>query len=228
MLELIESLGLKTIGDTLSNKHVKVETIGSIGAKPDNIMIVMEKPISEGVDRVLNEWQHMATSRKTNVDMIKKLERTLGRNNTGFIVYFSDKNHFMNTIKTENNGRSSKILTGFSSGTAMSLKNFEPVLSKANGLKSGVSASLIVQSIMQTLKGINGHPGAIGETYREEIRSWLATLFAYFLFDDVGNIGISTKGSTLTSLHVMNLNGVYIPLSVIFDRFAAALESSMA
>lgn len=79
---------------------------------------------------------------------------------------------------------------------------------------------------MQTL-GRNGKGAAIGYDQKEEIRSWLATLFAYFLFDDIGNIGVNIKGSTLTALHIMNLNGVYIPLSVILDRFAAALENSI-
>jgi hypothetical protein len=77
--------------------------------------------------------------------MIEKLEKVLGKDNTGFIIYFSDKNHFMNTIKTDGDGKAiGKTLTGFSSGTALSLKNFEPVISKAEDLPAGVSAGTII------------------------------------------------------------------------------------
>lgn len=227
MLELAENAGLQVLTKNIKSKYVKVVHSGGINAKPDNIMIVMEKPISPEVDKVFEEWKSQTTSRKTNIDMIEKLEKVLGKDNTGFIIYFSDKNHFMNTIKTDNNGKAiGKTLTGFSSGTALSLKNFEPVISKVEGLPAGASAGTIIQAIMQTL-GRNGKGAAIGYDQKEEIRSWLATLFAYFLFDDIGNIGVNIKGSTLTALHIMNLNGVYIPLSVILDRFAAALENSI-
>lgn len=227
MLELAENAGLQVLTKNIKSKYVKVVHSGGINAKPDNIMIVMEKPISPEVDKVFEEWKSQTTSRKTNIDMIEKLEKVLGKDNTGFIIYFSDKNHFMNTIKTDNDGKAiGKTLTGFSSGTALSLKNFEPVISKVEGLPAGASAGTIIQAIMQTL-GRNGKGAAIGYDQKEEIRSWLATLFAYFLFDDIGNIGVNIKGSTLTALHIMNLNGVYIPLSVILDRFAAALENSI-
>lgn len=223
MLELTESAALKVIAKELQGKHVRIEYSGGTGMKADNIMIVMEKPIPTQVDEVFEELAQTQTSRKSNIEAIEKLERILGANgDNGFIIYFSDKNHFMNAIDKDAKGKSiGKTLRGFEGGTPQSLKNFEPVLSKANGLNTGVSVGLIIQSIMQTLSG------AIGEGRKEEIRSWLATLFAYFLFDDVGNIGTSIKGSTLTALHIMNLNGVYIPLSVILDRFAAALEKSI-
>lgn len=145
MLELAENVGLKTLAKNIKGKHVKVIHSGGINAKPDNIMIVMEKPISPEVDKVFKEWESQTTSRKTNIDMIEKLEKVLGKDNTGFIIYFSDKNHFMNTIKTDGDGKAiGKTLTGFSSGTALSLKNFEPVISSAEGLPAGVSAGTII------------------------------------------------------------------------------------
>lgn len=145
MLELAENVGLQTLAKNIKSKHVKVIHSGGINAKPDNIMIVMEKPISPEVDKVFKEWESQTTSRKTNIDMIEKLEKVLGKDNTGFIIYFSDKNHFMNTIKTDSSGNAiGKTLTGFSSGTALSLKNFEPVISKAEGLPAGVSAGAII------------------------------------------------------------------------------------
>lgn len=221
ILELVENAGLQAIASTIKGKHIKVLHTGQYKGKPDNIMIVMNKPIpTQQIQNVFNELSAKQTSRENNIEAIEKLESVLGKNNSGFIIYFSDKNHFMNTILKDSDGKvMGKKLTGFTGGS-QSLKNFEPVMSSLHHMPPGVKVGAIIQAIMQTLSG------AVGYDQKEDIRSWLATLFAYFLFDDLGSIGTQVKGSNLTSLHIMNLNGVYIPLSVILDRFAAALQSA--
>ena len=223
ILELVENAGLQVVAQNIKGKHIEVMHTGSYKAKPDNIMIVMDKPIpSEQIQDVFDELASRKTSRESNIAAIRKLESVLGKNNNGFIIYFSDKNHFMNTILKDKEGNiTGKKLTGFTGGS-QSLENFEPVMSSLHNMPPGHRVNEIIQAITQTLSG------AVGYDYKEDIKSWLATLFAYFLFDDLGSIGTEIKGSGLNSLHIMNLNGVYIPLSVILDRFAAALQSSQS
>ena len=52
----------------------------------------------------------------------------------------------------------------------------------------------------------------------------LAQDVAYFLFDDYTTIGEADTGGR--SIHVMNLNGVMIPLSMILELLADAIDST--
>jgi hypothetical protein len=77
-------------------------------------------------------------------------------------------------------------------------------------------AKSFIGAIMQTLKGAMGSDK---KGYLEEV---LATQVAYFLFDDFETIGKKSTG--VNRLHLMDLNGIYLPLSVILKTLADALE----
>ena len=53
----------------------------------------------------------------------------------------------------------------------------------------------------------------------------LARNVAYLLFDDVDQIGIENQSGT-NALHVMNLNGIYIPISLILFSLADAIDEA--
>jgi hypothetical protein len=65
--------------------------------------------------------------------------------------------------------------------------------------------------------------GAIysGDTAR--IENELCSKMAYFLFDDVLTIGTPTAASG-HAIHLMYLDGVYVPLSYMFYLLADAIE----
>jgi hypothetical protein len=65
----------------------------------------------------------------------------------------------------------------------------------------------------------------INKKETEEIRNHLATLIAYFLFDD-----IDIKNFVPTqpaAIHLLNLNGVQIPLSVFLEAACEAFAASV-
>ena len=104
--------------------------------------------------------------------------------------------------KTSTFGKSVK---GISGGTEIKLADYGYLVGNLN--KSG--------AIAQTLEG------AVGKQYREDITQSVAEDIAYLLFDDFETIGSGTR-----SIHVFNINGVYVPLSVFLFRLGKAVEKT--
>jgi hypothetical protein len=67
--------------------------------------------------------------------------------------------------------------------------------------------------------------GAILSDKREEIEDEVCEKMAYFLFDDVLTIGKDTAASG-HAIHLLLLDGVYIPLSYLFFLMARAIEEA--
>lgn len=214
MLELIENVLSNQLQKT--DKNFQVFHTGNTGMKADNIMISTDVGVNfnqQQIEKILNDTGK-SQSRQENIDMINRLQSTLEKgNSSGYIVYSSAKSHFMVGKK---NGKSEE--TGFSGGT-QKLSLFAPILDKV-ATNSGKTHTLI-QGIMQTI------PGAIGENDKDLMEDKLAEYFAYFLFDDIDVIGQNTSGSKFTQIHLMNLDGVYVPLSVLLSTYADALNKEI-
>ena len=96
----------------------------------------------------------------------------------------------------------------------MNMSTFQTVMKKI-----GKDGQGLTRAIMQTGKG------AIGEQEKERLENEIASYLAYFLFDDFQTIGENIANDSQTNvkyLHVMYLNGVYVPLSVLLKLLANA------
>ena len=226
MLEVIENISASIVFDGLkTGRQAKVFWTGKTGMAADNVMVVAKGDISietKQINKLLDEGKK--TSRQSNIETVQKIEGILERgNDQGFIVYSSDKNYLQ--LRKKKDG--SFYESAYSAGGSQSLRLFEPILAEAT--QSGDRASVLLQGIMQTLKGRNNHPGAIGENDKTNMEERLAQYFAYFLFDDLEFIGQNKVGSSnYRSIHLMNLNGIYVPLSVLMSLYAEALRNEFS
>lgn len=213
MAELVENVSAKAVLDGLKGvNNAEVFHTGSTGMAADNVMIVAEGDISlekEKIQQILEEGKK--TSRQSNIDTVKEMENILERGNTkGFIVYSSDKNYLKVRKKKDGTFYESSY-----KGSSQNLRLFTPILAEVTGNSGKVD--VLIQGIMQTLKG------AVGENNKGYMEAKLAQYFAYFLFDDLDFIG-EVDGSNYQKIHLMNLNGIYVPLSAFIQLYAEALE----
>ena len=89
-----------------------------------------------------------------------------------------------------------------------------------NNIMSRTKSNELIGAIANTIEG------AVFDSkkYEEAITEFIAQDMANFLFDDVFTIGKEmTKGAT--AIHLMNLNGIYIPVSYLMLLLAEAFES---
>jgi len=207
-LEAIENTVLKTVANGLKNTNpnmkVEVYATGASEVKADNILTIGIDP--ELMAETLET--NLAISRKRNTDMFKKLGNDLKNIKNGYIIYSSDKNY------TYNEGFKSR---GGFQGDKISLDSYRQIMNYTNR-----NARTFVGTILQTAKGAVGDP-----SLQDTMEQALAQDIAYFLFDDFKTIGDETKAGDTKSIHIMNLNGILIPLSFFLILFARAIEEEI-
>lgn len=205
--EIIGEKVAAAIAGGMEGAGVQVEfsskVVGKAGGKADFIM-------SFGLDmsKILDVVNKHYQGREETVEAYKGLNEYLRKMNGGFIVYTNAKEYSL----IESKGDGKYFFDGFSAGSPISLGTLEGIIQNT----PGGSADLIGQ-IMNTMEG------AIysGDTAR--IEAELCSKMAYFLFDDVLTIGKPTAASG-HAIHLMYLNGVYVPLSYMFYLLADAIE----
>lgn len=205
-LEAIENTVLSIIANELSSiSGVKVEATrtGELGIKADNILTYGID--SEIIDETLQANEKV--SRERNIKMFDKLGEKLKNIRDGYIVYSSAKNYTYN--------KGFKERGGFS-GENISLETYNSIMSNVHN-----NISTFTGTILQLTKG------AIGE--RRGLRPLLEDAIAhdvtYLLFDDFKTIGNEVGAGDTQAIHIMDLNGILIPLSFLLTIYANALET---
>lgn len=151
---------------------------------------------------VVETLERAGANRKENINALTELGVKLSQLDDGFIVYSSDRNYSLN-----------KNFRGFSAGSLGT--SAEKFLS--NVYKNSDSMNTLIGAIQQLGEG------AMMEGSRAEFEQLLAQDIAYMLFDDYSTIGqVSTGGQ---AIHIMNLNGIMMPMSVILSLLADAIDS---
>ena len=197
---LVIQKGLKNGSNYTISMDSKV--VGDAGGKADIVAtfgIDME-PLLEIINRHYN-------SRAETVERYKELGNRLKNMKSGFIVYTNVKDYSL--IKDKGNG--GYFFSGFSAGSDISLKNLEGVIKNTPG-----GSQEIIGEIMNTMSG------AVLDDQKERIESELCEKMAYFLFDDVTTIGKETAASS-HAIHLLLLDGVYIPLSYLLYLMGTAV-----
>lgn len=198
-------LALEALENAVINAFKQVDGFtaihsGSLLMKADNI-IISANISPDAVEKALKELKGQQVKRATFVNAIKNFQKELqGVSPDDFIIYSSAKNYLQ---------RGS--FEGFSAGAPVSVKSMNEVM-LLDGRKNLALA-------LQTAKG------AIGENDREEIKTIILQDLAYYLFDDFDTIGVGLTANSATTLHIFNLDGIYVPLSVLLYKLGRAVSS---
>lgn len=138
------------------------------------------------------------------VSAFNRIGKYLERLKKGFIVYTNAKNYSLNS--------GFKGRGGFSAGTAVSLDVLEGALSKVVDNLDELEAIIL-----------NAGYNAIGRGVLGDASQEIAKAIAYMLFDDWDYVGQLPKGGG-QALHVLNLNGILVPLSTFLYGFGQAIN----
>ena len=198
---LVIQNGLK--GGSNYTISMKSKVVGSAGGKADIVATfgIDMAPLLEIIDRHYK-------NREETVEKYKELNNRLRNIKDGFIVYTNAKDYSL--VKDKGNG--GYFFSGFSAGSDISLKSFEGVIQNTPG-----GSREIIGEIMNTMSG------AVLDDQKERIESELCEKMAYFLFDDITTIGKETAASS-HAIHLLLLDGVYIPLSYLFYLMGTAVS----
>ena len=139
---------------------------------------------------------------RQRADAIQNYLKTL---HSGFLIYTNVKDYGLSTIRN---------MGGFSSGSAISLSTYQEITESKN-------ADELIGAIANTIKGAVYE----GKKYEESLSKYIAEDIAIFLFDDARVLGQKMNENTANAIHLMNLNGIYIPLSYFLFLLAEAFKS---
>ena len=202
-LEAIENLCVQVISQMKING--KVETIrgGGYGIKSDNMYLygIDTGPIVDVLERIKD------TDREHNIEKAEEINKYLRTLDDGFIVYSNAKNYTMSTKFFKE--------AGFSAGAEISAQTYLEVMKKVN---KNVRTFIGVM--------INSMKDAVGENMDlyDTVCQNLAQDIAMMLFDDYETVGKDFQKTGVKSIHIMDLNGIFLPLSFFFDLMARAID----
>lgn len=189
---------------SLHSNNIKftAEQVGGIGAKPD---------VSFGIDLKVKTTQNIMEnkrfrdkSRETNRRRAIDINEHLKRLDKGILIYSNVKDWSL----TE--GFKKK---GFSTGKNMKLGTYANIMKKT---KTGEFIGTVANAMDKAVFGDEEHRQAILEMITQDM--------ANFLFDDVFTVGKEMTDKGATAIHLMNLDGVYIPVSYLLLLLAEAFE----
>lgn len=194
-LEAVETAIFQMVASGIDGGAVRHS--GSKGIKADNILSFSIDP-----EIISSSLEKAGANREENIQALSELGNKLSKLDDGFIVYSSDKNYSLNAN-----------FKGFNAGStganAASFLNSLP--------NTSASVSTLIGAIQQLGKG------AMLEGRKAEFEMLIAQDVAYMLFDDFTTIGNMSSGGN--AIHIMNLNGIMMPLSVVLTLLADAIES---
>lgn len=201
--EAIENLCVQVISQMKING--KVETIrgGGYGIKPDNMYLydIDAGPIVDVLERIKD------TDREHNIEKAKEINKYLQTLDDGFIVYSNAKNYTMSTKFFKE--------AGFSAGAEISAQTYLELMKKVNK-----NVRTFIGVMINSMKGAAGENMDLYDTVCQN----LAQDIAIMLFDDYETIGKDLQKTGVKSIHIMDLNGVFLPLSFFLDLTARAID----
>lgn len=184
------------------NSKFTTEQVGSIGAKPD--VVVGFQLNVDTITGIMTNNRFNGADREMNRKRFIEVNEHLKRLNKGMIIYSNVKDYAL--------GQNFKRRGGFSTGGDMKLDTYANIMKKT---KASEFIGAIANAMDEAVFGDEKHRQAILEMITQDM--------ANFLFDDVFTIGKEmTDGAT--AIHLMNLDGVYIPVSYLLLLLAEAFE----
>ena len=221
-----EIFGIFNAEVTLGEKGTKVDSIhtGKLGKEAEQkadmiFMIGFDEGAAEAAEKKLDEF--LGTGRGSNVADVKRFTEEMFRefgNSKGFMIFVNSKNytldwHFKNGYMDKNDKQLSP--GGYSAGSPISLMAWDDMMHQMN-----IRGRDFIFTIMQLI------PGAIGAERedKEKVSDMFARAIGSALFDDFepDDPYKNNKKSDSRTIHLLYLNGVYIPLSVFYTLLSDA------
>ncbi len=218
---------------SLSNKGVQFDSIHtggglSVNQKAD-MMYTIGLPASANRTLRYQLENFRGTGRGTNVEDVKKLLENSFKgfgNENGFILLVNSKNWTLNRSMKYGYAKSDGKLRGYSAGSPIDLNTWDDMMHAMN-----IRGRDFIFTIMQLIPGAIGNPNGDNENL-ERVSDMFARAIGSALFDDFEpDDPYKKKGPDLKTVHLLYLNGVYVPLSVFYTLLYEAfgnLQDAMA
>lgn len=207
LAEILYTAVAKGIGnggnDTI--QWTTVEHTGSANYKPDRVLATMEVSYNQSVDTVRNNGINYGTSvRARGIATMEQLYMDLA-DAKGDIVLISDKNYLINNAFVEG---TDKKLGGFGAQGETSLTALDMLLSSLHINVFNIDA------LINYLANIGNN--LIETDVDNRILRALSAQVGNFLFDDLSFNESAIPGG-VNVIHVFQLSGIYVPLSIILE-----------
>ena len=206
VLEAVEAMTQEFMNKNFGGANVY--RTGATGMKADNIVTYN---IEVDVNKVFEESGRDSgkSVRARSVDRLQELFNRVGTQG-GYIVEISDKNYSLTSAAFAEN-------KGFAAQTNFKLDNFQTLLERMKVRDSDIKSLMFVLA--------NTDSELIGGPDSTTACDFIATYIGYFLFDDL-QIDENFSNLSTQAVHLFNLDGIYIPLSVFLRATIAAFEKS--
>lgn len=209
--EVMEAFGIgtragKVVDIKSGNFHIEgtlsSERIGDKGAATD---VIASIKFPEEITKELNETP-FSSDKMSRVGAFIKFSENLKKYKDSLIIHISSKNYTLNEGFKERGGYGTTQMTPESLWYTLN------------------SAGIHIENLITMI--INLCDGAIGQDLgiETDIENEIAQYFAYIFFDDAQTIGEEmVSNSSGISIHVLDLNGVEVPLSVFLEFLADSI-----
>lgn len=206
---------LMTLTEQMNQQGIKAQFTGAghYGTKPDHILTInVDKPdlFDSTISQLSKEQGLMGAQSLTRSQAQLGYERftqQLQEFDDSCVVYVNTKYYNLDSNEFIKSG-------GFGGGKFINMSEFKSVFTK-----SYTFVNELTGAILQLAQGALGN-----KQLEESLRAGIAEMAAQFLFDDYLTIG--RKHKNLTAIHIFNLDGVLIPLSLVLTALARAFEDS--
>ena len=178
----------------------KVLHTGDTKIKPD-ITVVYEADI-EPIEKALSGDN--LGNRPEDVRAAIEVEKVMDSVTEGFLVYSNAKDYQPTFIKKQ----------GYSAGSPITLSTWDSMM-HAGFVQKGRDLIFMALQLIH---------GAVGMGKDEQVKAAFARAIASALFDDFKMIGRKDMGKN--TIHLLNLNGIYIPLSFYFHLLHKAFYNA--
>lgn len=198
VLELADRLVAEVIKKNFP-KNANIEAIGTgaSGMKTDNLISYFMTLTPEDVELLTQGGKGDASVRMRNVERMRQFyERLAASQAQGTIMEISDKNYSLTS-------QAFAEKKGFAAQTGFKLGHLDRFLHKMEMSETERKSLIYLFANTDEL--------LVGGTDDEAPCRFLATQIGHFLFDDLNMDNIAPN---VNAVHVLNLDGVYIPLSV--------------
>ena len=187
----------KILEDTF---NVKVLHTGDTKIKPDLTFVfdMDTKPI----EKILSSEN--LGNRREDVQAAIEVERIMSSVTEGFLVYSNAKDYQPTFIKKQ----------GYSAGSPINLSTWDDMM-RAGFVQKGRDLIFMALQLIH---------GAVGMGKDGQVKAAFARAIASALFDDFKVIGSKDLGKN--TIHLLNLNGIYIPLSFYFHLLYKAFYNA--
>ena len=191
-------------------KALKTYRTGATGMKADNIIATGE--ISLDFSKMFNDIQSIdnPSKRLSNIDLLEQFHKS-AKGLKGSIIEVTDKNYSLSSKSFAEN-------KGFTGESAIRSDFFEEIMHKM-----GVDSDRIAD-LMFVLANTNDELISGDHDFKNAER-FLAAYIGFFLFDDL-KIDDTFGDDTVNYVHVMNLDGIYIPFSTFLDAAVKAFKET--